>query len=135
MELIMIQFSPASRYVPLRPDYLPQQTILQHPYDICYRVQVSVYSSLSSAPYNKPQSLLVQNSLAARWLAGLSLGRSGFSSRPLRVGFVVYRFVMEDVFLRVVRFSPASSITLMLHTHSLIRHRHTLILNTVRGIT
>lgn len=51
-----------------------------------------------------------------RLVAGLPSRKPGFLPRPVHVGFMVDKVVVE-VILRVLWFSPVSVITVMLHTH------------------
>jgi hypothetical protein len=63
----------------------------------------------------------------AQWLkpvvAGLSPRRPGCTSRAVRVGFVVNRVTLWQVFLKVLRLSPISVTPLELHSHSNIYRR------------
>ena len=52
-----------------------------------------------------------------RLVAGLPSGRPGFLPRPVRVGFVADKVVVEEVLLRVLWFSAVNTITVMLHTY------------------
>ena len=52
--------------------------------------------------------------------------RPVFNTRPVRVRFVLGNVEMEQVFLRVFRFSPAISILIMLHNHSSIIYAQSL---------
>jgi hypothetical protein len=56
-------------------------------------------------------------------VVGIAQLRSGFSSRPVRVVFLVDRMAMGQVFLRLLLSNfPANTVSPMLHF--LIRHRH-----------
>jgi len=44
-------------------------------------------------------------------------GEARFNSGPVHVGFMVEKVQLGKVFLRLLRFSPASVITLVLRTH------------------
>jgi hypothetical protein len=55
-----------------------------------------------------------------RLIAGPSLRRAGFDSGPVHVGFLVNKGTLEQVFLRVLRFSPVSIILPTPHFHSSI---------------
>ena len=50
-------------------------------------------------------------------VAGLPPRRRGFLPRPLHVEFMVDKVAIEEVFLRVLWFSPVSISPFMLHTH------------------
>jgi hypothetical protein len=52
-----------------------------------------------------------------RLVAGLSPRRTGFAPESTHVGFVVDKVVLGQVFLRVLRFSPANIIPPLLHIH------------------
>jgi hypothetical protein len=52
-----------------------------------------------------------------RLVAGLSLRRPGFAPWSIHVAFVVHRVALKQVFLRVLRFSPAIIIRPLLHIH------------------
>jgi len=51
-------------------------------------------------------------------VTGLAPEMPRFSSRPVHVGFVVYKMALGQDFLPVLQFSPFSIIPPMLHTHS-----------------
>jgi len=55
-----------------------------------------------------------------RSVAGLSPRRSGLNPRPVRVGFVLHKVTLGQIFLRVLRFPPVNVIPPMLHDHSFI---------------
>jgi len=63
---------------------------------------------------------------AAPWVrrllvVGIAQLRSGFSSRPVRVGFFVERVALVQVFLRLLRFNfPANTISPMAHFQSFV---------------
>lgn len=50
-------------------------------------------------------------------VAGLSLWRPGFDSKPVHVEFIVDKVVLVQVGNQVFRFSPVIIIAPMLHTH------------------
>jgi hypothetical protein len=52
-----------------------------------------------------------------RLVAGLSPRKSGFAPGSIHVGFVVDKVVLRQIFLRVIRFSPANIIPPLLHLH------------------
>jgi len=55
--------------------------------------------------------------MARRFVAGLSMRRFGFGPRSVHVRFVVDMVVLGQVFLRVLRYSPVSTILPMFHIH------------------
>ena len=56
-----------------------------------------------------------------RLVAFMSLQRPGFDPSPIQVRFMADKIALRLVLLAVFRFSPASIIPPMLHTHSLTR--------------
>ena len=59
---------------------------------------------------------------------GLSPQRTGFNPRPLYVGFVLNRVIVEQVLLRELQVCDVSNIPSTLHNHTLIYHQRYVIL-------
>jgi hypothetical protein len=57
-----------------------------------------------------------------RSVSGFSPWRPGFNPKSFHVRLVVDKVTLGQFFLRVLRFSPVSTITLMFHIHSLVSH-------------
>jgi hypothetical protein len=58
-----------------------------------------------------------------RLVAGLSPSKPGLSARSVRVGYVVDRVALRQVFLRVLRVSPIIVVPPMLHACTFIYNR------------
>ena len=61
---------------------------------------------------------------------GLSPQRTGFNPRPLYVGFVLNRVTVEQVLFRALLVCGVNNIPSTLYNHTLIYHRHYVILAT-----
>jgi hypothetical protein len=58
-------------------------------------------------------------------VASLSSWKAGFSSSPINVGFLVAKVALEELFLKVLPFSPIRIIPPMHHFHSFIHSSNT----------
>ena len=70
-----------------------------------------------------------------RFVVGLWPWRTGFSPKPIHVGFVVNTVVLGQVFLPVPQRSPVSVIPPTLHTHSFAYHRRLINLASASVVT
>ena len=61
------------------------------------------------------------------WLRWLVTGLSLQNPRSVRVGFVVDKVALGQVFLQVLQFSPISNILPVLHTHSFRYYRRSVV--------